>query len=111
MVLRAELADVCFRAAQLTTAIGSKAEALTHYRRAAELYAGLLRDDPANPRYLTEQAHIFNNCGILHDELGNRPEALAAFRDGLEAYRRLHEANPADRAGSCRSSSSGRHRR
>jgi serine/threonine-protein kinase len=97
-VLRFELADLCFRAAQVTSAIGSKAEALARYRRAADLYAELLRDDPTNQRYLTEQAHIFNNCGILHDELGNRPEALAAFHGGLEAYHRLHEANPEDRA-------------
>jgi serine/threonine-protein kinase len=97
-ILRAELADLCFRCAQVTGSIGSKADALARYRRAGELYAGLLRDDPTNQRYLTEQAHVFNNCGILHDELGNRAEAGAAFRDGLEAYRRLHEANPEDRA-------------
>src|SRR5204862_5808593 len=77
--LRFELADLCFRSAQLTANIGSKAEALDRYRRAAELYGGLLRDDPANQRYLAEQGYILNNSGILHDDLGDQPRAVAAY--------------------------------
>jgi serine/threonine-protein kinase len=94
--LRFELADLCFRSAQLTSNIGSKTDALDRYRRAAELYDGLLRDDPANQRYLAEQGYILNNSGILHNDLGDLPRAAAAYRAALDVYARLREANPGD---------------
>jgi serine/threonine-protein kinase len=94
--LRFELADLCFKSAQVTGDIGFKAEALDRYRRAAELYDGLLREDPANQRYLTEQGHILNNSGTLHESLGDHPRALAAYRAALVVYARLRDANPGD---------------
>jgi serine/threonine protein kinase/tetratricopeptide (TPR) repeat protein len=94
--LQFELADLCFRSAQVNTEIGSKADALRLYGRAGELYAGLLREDPTNQRYLAEQGYILNNSGTLHNDLGDRPLAAAAYRDALAVYSRLADANPRD---------------
>jgi serine/threonine-protein kinase len=94
--LRFELADLCFRSAQVNTEIGSKVNALRLYDRASELYGGLLKEDPTNQRYLAEKGYILNNSGTLHNDLGDRPRAAAAYRDALAVYARLAEANPRD---------------
>jgi serine/threonine protein kinase/tetratricopeptide (TPR) repeat protein len=94
VALRAELADLYFRTAKVTTALGAKADALAKYRKADDLYDALLKADPINHRYLNERAHIRNNCGILHAELGNRKQALASFTEALELYEQVRRADP-----------------
>jgi serine/threonine protein kinase len=71
--IKEELAAAQFRVGQITSAIGSKEDALAAYEKAQALYLELLHDQPMHIPYLTELAHTHNNKGLLHSEFATIP--------------------------------------
>jgi serine/threonine-protein kinase len=86
--LDADLADAHFHVARLTSAVGTRAEALAAYERARALYDQRLRAHPDDATARLLLARTCNNMGAVHGNSGNREEALRSFgqaRDILEA--------------------------
>ncbi len=50
-----------------------------NYKRAADIYAQIINLDPENPRW----PHMLGEC---HQRLGNRNEAISAFKQGVDFY-------------------------
>jgi serine/threonine protein kinase len=73
--LRNELATACFRAALITSAIGSKAEALDLYQQALAHYEELARADPGNARLRAELRMTLTNMAVQQSALGRRDAA------------------------------------
>src|SRR5262249_19779250 len=94
--LRTELADTHFRLGLITTAVGSKEQALASYRQALAIYEELLRADPDNTWVQAQQAHIHNNMGFLRAALGQSPQARAAFRQARKLHEQRLRARPND---------------
>src|SRR5262249_40940096 len=92
--LRAELADVCFRAATITSAIGSKKEALDLYQQALAHYRELEKADPGNSRLRREQRRPLTNMAVLQSSLGRRDAARTSAEGALALAEELAASRP-----------------
>jgi tetratricopeptide (TPR) repeat protein len=94
--LRRETAEVSARLAAITSDIGSKEASLDAYRRALDLFEGLLRDEPGSFELRRRRADLYNSVGNLHEALGQRPQALDAFGRSRGQYEELLRERPDD---------------
>jgi serine/threonine-protein kinase len=75
--------------------LGMIAEAAASFRRAAELYADLIRLEPFEPRHLSETAASYNDLGELLAWSGGDPKAgLCALDRALELHRDVVRGHP-----------------
>jgi serine/threonine-protein kinase len=94
--LRAELADIYFRIATITSLLGSRPEALKAYARARTMYEDLLRADPGSVSLRTALAEIHGRTGILQADTGQPAAALASYEEATRLYGELLGAHPDD---------------
>src|SRR5262249_46227933 len=94
---RAEVAAAHVRVALLTSAVGSKEQALPEYERALALYQELARDAPDNPRWPFCAAGCWNNLGVVRNALGRPAEAQRAIEQARDLLEPLARSLPGDR--------------
>jgi tetratricopeptide (TPR) repeat protein len=92
--VRAELAATYLRVGWITSAIGSKEEALQAYRRARTLFRDLVEADPGHTRWQEELARVYGLLGALQRERGQPVEALRWAEQALALRKRLADAHP-----------------
>jgi tetratricopeptide (TPR) repeat protein/predicted Ser/Thr protein kinase len=100
--LQAELADIHFRIATITSLLGPKPEALKAYARARSMYEDLLRVDPGSAALRTALAETHARTGILQAETGQPEAALASYLEASRLYAQLlgeQPGNPALQSG------------
>ncbi len=94
--VRKGVGDAYLRVGTIRTRLGLYAEAEAAYRRAAEVFAGLVGDFPAVPGYRNDLAVCHNNLGIVLSNTGRVGQAEAAWRDGLVIQKQLVLDFPAE---------------
>jgi serine/threonine protein kinase len=92
--IKEELAATQFRMARITSAIGSKPDALAAYEQAQSLYQELLRDKPNHVPYLIELAHTCNNIGVLQEGFGRQDKALESFVQARDFWEKVVRERP-----------------
>jgi tetratricopeptide (TPR) repeat protein/predicted Ser/Thr protein kinase len=94
--LRAELADIYFRIATITSLLGSRPEALKAYAQARTKYEDLLRADPGSVPWRAALAEIHGRIGLLQADTGQPAAALASYEEATRVYGELLAAHPDD---------------
>ncbi len=87
--LQAEIAQAHLRIAQMTDALGSKADALAEYEQAALQFEKLCADNPTEAKYQFELALTYQNRGILQGETKDRQKALASLDQARQLFQGL----------------------
>jgi serine/threonine protein kinase/tetratricopeptide (TPR) repeat protein len=96
--LRAELADACFRAAHITSAIGSKKEALELYQQARAHYAELEKAKPGDARLRRELRRTLTNMAVMQSALGRHDAARESAEAALALVESWATAQPGNAA-------------
>lgn len=94
--LQADLAAARLRLGRITEEIGSKAEALDHYRKAREVLGELSEALPDDPGRLASLADCQNRLGNLEEAMGQTEEALASLQAAQGLASRLTWRFPSD---------------
>jgi tetratricopeptide (TPR) repeat protein len=94
--LKAELADIHFRIATITSLLGSKPEALTAYARARTLYEELLQADPISVPLRAGLAETHARIGVLQADTGQPAAALTSYLRASRLYGGLLQERPGD---------------
>jgi serine/threonine-protein kinase len=91
-----EQADCLFRVAYITVEIGSKHDALAHYRQVLDILGPVARANPTVTKYAFLLAHTWNNVAILQRDAGNWTEALHGYTQARDIQLALVKAHPQD---------------
>jgi tetratricopeptide (TPR) repeat protein/tRNA A-37 threonylcarbamoyl transferase component Bud32 len=94
--LRADLAEAQMRVARLTKEIGSKEAALGAALRGRDLYADLVRANPASIPWQRELAHAHTTIAVLQEGIGHSAEAVASLEQARVLFEQIVRANPAN---------------
>jgi tetratricopeptide (TPR) repeat protein len=89
-----ERAEAFYRLGQVTSALGSKADAVGHYRTAADINRRLADGDPSDSRRRGLQGAALRQIGIQLHALARTEEARVVFREAEELYGRLIVDHP-----------------
>jgi eukaryotic-like serine/threonine-protein kinase len=73
---------------------GKPTKAEPEYRRAIELRRELVRRLPDNPKYLDDLGSSLTNLGLVHDDRGQRAEALKLQRESVAVRERVVALSP-----------------
>ena len=80
--VQAELAATYYRVAWISGIVGTTDQARQAYLKSLAMYEVLTRYHPTHIRYQTDLATVCNDLGNLHQELGQRDEALSNPPEG-----------------------------
>ncbi len=94
--LQADLAEACYRVADLTAEQGDKADAIEAFREAESLFQAAARRDPADRGALMRQAQCLDHLARMETELGRLEAALHGHEQASDLFRKLVEAAPQD---------------
>jgi serine/threonine-protein kinase len=81
---QSEMAKAHLRIAQITEAIGNKAEALKAYKEARAVYEARVRAKPGDRRIRLDLSEIWARIGALQSELGQRQSAVRSLLHAQE---------------------------
>jgi serine/threonine protein kinase len=93
--VRAEHAKAHRRLALLTSELGAKRRAITHYQKARAVFEQLAADQPAAAEYTFELAKCLHDLGVAHAGVGQFAAAEAAFRSARTLQEKLVRQYPA----------------
>ncbi|MCG8448791.1 MAG: protein kinase [Pirellulales bacterium] len=92
--LREEVAQAHFFTGKITQSIDSPANALPHYRNAAELQKQLLEEDPGKKVFLSSYGQTLNAIGGALFRSGSLEEARESFQQAVDTREKLAKAEP-----------------
>jgi serine/threonine protein kinase/tetratricopeptide (TPR) repeat protein len=94
--VQAELAASFVRVGSITSAIGSKEQALAAFHEATDVYERLVRDHPAGVDYQVGLASAFGYVGDVQHTMGRLADAEESFRRALAIREKLVRENSDD---------------
>jgi serine/threonine-protein kinase len=92
--LQAELAQAYFRVGSITEEIGPKADALSTYQRARDLYQALAQGNPHNASFRGELARTYRGIGRVEGSTGRMAEAGASYQQAIDLGEALAGSHP-----------------
>jgi eukaryotic-like serine/threonine-protein kinase len=93
--LRRELAETYAQTARLTMDLGSRSDTRAAFRKAADLYAELQKEDPDDLGLQRKLGEILNARAIFED---SAQKSLTRLHEARTAYLRFLDSHPRDRA-------------
>ena len=94
--LQEDVAQAHFFTGRITQLIDTPANALPHYRNAAELQKRLLDEHPEATELLASYGHTLNSIGDAQLRLRNANEARESFQLAVDTREKLAKADPED---------------
>jgi tetratricopeptide (TPR) repeat protein len=95
--LQAELAAAYFRVGTITSAIGSRKEALRAHQQAYEIRKRLAAESPDSLELQHDLARSLDQLGTLQNEMGDRDGAMTSYRQAIAIWKRLVARDPSNR--------------
>jgi serine/threonine-protein kinase len=92
--LRAELAEACYRAGNITGELGDKAGGLEALRQALPLYEILARETPPRAGSRAGLARCVHTIAILEASTGQKERAIASYTRARELFGALAQESP-----------------
>lgn len=92
--LRAEQALTRFKAAEIAAQLGDSRRAIDQYSAARDVFAELLREDPASIQHRSRLSLCHNNLGLILAGVGDAHGAEAAYRRAEELAAEACRAEP-----------------